>query len=363
MRERIENIDLSIRKISEKAKEHDAIRLDIGQPSFDTPQHVKKAAKKALSEKQGYTSTKGIESLRAAVACEESIKDGLEYDKEDIMVTTGGMGALYAIFAAELDKDSEAVFDNPCWGPYKLISEVNGNKWSQVDYFDEKGLRNEAKEELRDADLAVVTNPDNPTGRVLDESEAKEIAEFCEEKNTLMISDEVYHCLTYGKKHVSPAKFNEESIIIGSVSKNHAMTGWRIGWLASKYDVDNYAKVNRAMTASPNKIGQLAAVEALENRSHVEKMRSEYEQRAELVKTRMDRLGWDYQDPDGAIYAFPDVGRDSWSFCLKMIEKGVAMVPGEPFGEECSQNVRIAFGAAEKEVLNEAFDIIEEELK
>ena len=362
MRDQIENIELSIRKISEKAENYDCVRLDIGQPSFDTPEHVKQAAKNVLSEKQGYTSTKGIEKLRSAVAKEECSKDGVDFDKEDVMITTGGMGALYAVFAAELDKDSKAVFDDPCWGPYKLISEVNGNNWSQVEYFGEDGLRDEAKEELREADLAVVTTPDNPTGRVLEKSEAREIAEFCKENDTLMISDEVYHCLTYGKKHVSPARFNDDSIIIGSVSKNHAMTGWRIGWLASNHDVDNYAKVNRAMTASPNKIGQLAAIKALKNRSHVEEMRSEYEERAELVKERMDQLGWSYQDPDGAIYAFPNVGRDSWSFCLEMIEKGVAMVPGEPFGDECDQNVRIAFGAATKEELDKAFDILEEEL-
>jgi aspartate aminotransferase len=363
MREGIQDINLSIRKISEKARENDSIRLDIGQPSFDTPQHVKDAAKEGLSQKQGYTSMKGIDSLRQAVAEEESMKEGIEFDKEDIIITTGGMGALYGVFAAELDSNGKAVFNDPCWGPYKMLSEVNDNQWSQVRYFDEKGLREEAKDEIEDAELVVVTSPDNPTGRMLDRSEAKAIAEFADENDTLFVSDEVYHCLTFGKEHVSPAQYNDDAVIIGSVSKNHAMTGWRIGSIAAKHDIDNYAKVNRAMSASPNKIGQIAAVEAIENRQHVEKMRSSYEERAELVKERMDELGWDYPSLDGAIYAFPEVGRDSWSFCLEMVEKGVAMVPGEPFGPESSQNVRIAFGAATKQELNEAFDILEEELK
>lgn len=363
MRERIENITLSIRKISEKARQNDSIRLDIGQPSFDTPQHVKKAARKGLSQKQGYTSMKGIDSLRKAVAEEESMKEGLDFHEEDIIITTGGMGALFDVFAAQLDSEDKAVFNDPCWGPYKMISEVNDNQWSQVKYFDKNGLREEAKNEIEDAELVVVTSPDNPTGRMLDRSEAKEIAKFADKNDTLLVSDEVYHCLTFGKDHISPAQYSEDAVIIGSVSKNHAMTGWRIGWIASKHDIDNYAKVNRAMSASPNKIGQIAAVEALQNRKHVEKMRSSYEERAELVKERMDELGWEYPDVDGAIYAFPKVGRDSWSFCLEMVEKGVAMVPGEPFGPESDQNVRIAFGAATKEELNQAFDILEEELK
>lgn len=363
MRERIENINLSIRKISEKAAKHDCIRLDIGQPSFDTPEHVKKAARKEMEQKQGYTSVKGIRKLREAVAEEESMKEGVEFSSEDIMAATGGMGALYAVFAAELGRNDKAVFPDPCWGPYKLISEVNGNQWTQVNYFDGEGLTEQAKNEIAEAELAVVTSPDNPTGEMVDRSEVKEIAEFASENETLIVSDEVYHCLTYGKEHVSPAKFNDETVVIGSVSKNHAMTGWRIGWLASKHDLGNYAKANRAMIGAPSKIGQLAAVEALKNREHVEKMRSEYEERRDYVKKRMDQLGWDYPEPDGAIYAFPNVGEDSWDFCMEMIEKGVAMVPGEPFGTDSAQNVRIAFGSATMEELEKAFDILEEELE
>ncbi|PSH01989.1 MAG: hypothetical protein BRC26_02665 [Nanohaloarchaea archaeon QH_8_44_6] len=209
----------------------------------------------------------------------------------------------------------------------------------------------------------MVNTPSNPTGRVLEKHQSKQIAEVAENSDTLLVSDEVYHRLTFGKTHYSPPAFTDNSVIIGSVSKNHAMTGWRVGWVIADEDaVTEFAKASRALTASPPKISQQAAIEALEDYSHVEEMRSEYEKRRDLVVERMNRLDWDFVLPEGAIYAFPEVGRDSWDFCLEMVEKGVAMVPGEPFGPESNQNVRICFGAATVKELEKGFDILEEEL-
>lgn len=366
-RDRIQGIELSIRKISDKAAEQEnCVRLDIGQPSFDTPEHVKEAAKKGLEQKQGYTSTLGIDELRSAIAEEERMKDGIgdEIGSENVMVTTGGMGAVFSVFASILGPSDTATFNDPCWGPYKLISEVNGNNWGQVSYWAEDGsLREDAKDLIKNSELAVVNTPANPTGTVLSRYQAREIGEFCEQNDTFLVSDEVYHRLTYGRQHHSPAAHASRSAIIGSISKNHAMTGFRVGWIAGKEDhVQEFAKVSRATTACPPKISQIAAVDALEKDSHVEKMRQEYEERRDLVARRMEELGWEFKLPEGAIYAFPDVKRDSWSFCMEMIEKGVAMVPGEPFGPESDTNVRISFGSSTKEEINRAFDILEEEL-
>jgi aspartate aminotransferase len=367
MRERVENIDLSIRKISEKAAEQEeVIRFDIGQPSFDTPQHVKEAAKEGLKNKQGYSPMLGIEELREAVAGEENDKigfgeEGKKIEKEHVMVTTGGMGALYAIFSARLETGDKAVFNDPCWGPYKMISEVSENEWSQVKYWDkDRNLRDEAKEEIRDADMMVVNTPGNPTGYVLTEEQAKEIGEFADEHDTFLVSDEVYHRLTYGKKHYSPAAHACDSAIIGSVSKNHAMTGWRIGWIIDEEEnIEQYAKVSRASTACSPRVSQYAAIEALENDKHVEEMREVYRERRNLLVERMNELGWDFVAPEGSIYAFPEVGEDSWDFCMDMIEEGVAMVPGEPMGTDSDQNVRICFGSTTKEEIKQAFDKLE----
>jgi len=364
IREAVKDIQLSIRKISEKASEQDeCVRMDIGQPSFDTPQHVKDAARERIEEQQGYTSTLGTEDLRRRIADEESDKKGVEIDSDQVLVTVGGMQALYAIYAARLGPDATVALNDPCWGPYKLISGINGNKFSQVEYWDENGeLRDEARQEIKKADAVIVNTPSNPTGKTLSREQAKEIAEFSDDSGTYLVSDEVYHRLSFDEHH-SPAAFSQNSAVIGSVSKNHAMTGWRVGWIVDEEpNVREYAKATRAMTASPPKISQLAAEEALSNDHHVEEMKQTYQERRDIVVERMSSLGWEFETPGGAIYAFPEVDRDSWDFCLEMVEKGVAMVPGEPFGPESDQNVRICFGSVEKDEIRRAFDIIEEEL-
>ncbi|MFB6192659.1 MAG: pyridoxal phosphate-dependent aminotransferase [Candidatus Nanohaloarchaea archaeon] len=365
MRERIENINLSIRKISEKAaQKDDVVRFDIGQPSFDTPEHVKKAAEEGLENKQGYSPMLGLEELREEVAREESAKIGLEVSTEEVMVTTGGMGALFSIFSARLAENDTAVFNDPCWGPYKMISEVNGNQWEQVEYWNKnRELREEAREKIAEADMMVVNTPGNPTGYALNREQARKIAEVAEKNDTFLVSDEVYHRLVYDKRHHSPAAFAEKAAIIGSTSKNHAMTGWRVGWVVdSPENIEEYAKVSRASTACPPRISQYAAIEALKNDSHVEEMREVYKERRDLLVDRMNDLGWSFERPEGAIYAFPDVGEDSWDFAMEMIDEGVAMVPGEPMGPESDENVRICFGSTTKKEIDKAFDRLEKEV-
>lgn len=363
LRQTVEDIELSIRKISEKARKQDTevIRLDMGEPSFDTPQHVKQAAKQKMEEEQSYAPVSGVDKLREVIAEEESMKDGIDPDTRNVQVTTGGIGAIYSVFSAMLGPEDKAVFNDPCWGPYKLLTQVNGHRHEQVRYFDEDGLRGEAREAIKDAELALINTPSNPLGRMLSKQQAKEIAEFCDDHDTFLLSDEVYHRLNFDREHHSPAAYTENSAIIGSASKNHAMTGWRVGWIvAREEDIHQFVKTNRAITASTPRLSQRAATHALRNDSHVEKMRQEYKERRDLVMQKMDKLGWDYITPHGAIYTFPKVEKDSWKFTLEMVEKGVAMVPGEPFGPRCSQNVRICFGSSTKEELNQAFDILEE---
>lgn len=367
MRERVEKLQLSIRKISQKARaQEDCVRFDIGQPSFDTPEHVKDAARQGLSQGQGYTSTYGMDELRRIIAKKEKEKrkpgpKGLTISKQNVLVTTGGMEALHSIFSSMLGGNDLVALNDPCWSPYKLISEINGNRWEQVQYFNGKNLTGEAKDLIDKAEVAVVNTPSNPSGRVLSKEQSRKLGEFAEDSNTFLVSDEVYHRLVYEGKHHSPAAYSSNSAVIGSVSKTHAMTGWRIGWsVAEENLIENFAKASRAMTACPPKIGQIAAIEALRNDSHVEKMKSTYRKRRDLTVERMKDLDWEFQRPRGAIYTFPDVGEDSWDFCLDMIEKGVSMVPGEPFGPESDQNVRICFGSTSRDEINKGFDILED---
>lgn len=367
MREKVEKLQLSIRKVSQKARDQDdCVRFDIGQPSFDTPEHIKDAAREGLSQRQGYTSTYGMDELRRTLAKKEKEKresgpKGLNISEENILVTTGGMEAIHSIFSSMLGSNDLVTLNDPCWAPYKLISEINGNKYEQVQYFSGENLTDGAKDLIERAEVAVVNTPSNPTGRVLSKEQSRNLGEFAEENDTFLISDEVYHRLIYERKHHSPAAYSSNSAVIGSVSKTHAMTGWRVGWAVAEEDlIRNYAKASRAMTACPPKIGQIAAIEALKNDFHVEEMKSTYRERRDLIVERMKDLGWEFQRPEGAIYTFPNVGEDSWEFCLEMIENGVSMVPGEPFGPKSDQNVRICFGSTNCDEINKGFDILED---
>ncbi len=369
MRQRVGDLSLSIRKISEKASNHeDCVRLDIGQPSFDTPEHIKEKAREELSKEQSYTSLYGLQELREAVVEGEKKKQkvgpkGIDLGPEDVMVTVGATQALYAIFASMLSTEDKVVLDDPCWVPYKTMSEVNGNRWEQVDFFEDGGLTEEAKREIEDSEMVVVNTPTNPTGHALTKKEAKELGEYADDSGTLLVSDEVYHRFVYDRDHYSPTAYCENSIVVGSVSKSHAMTGWRIGWLiAHEEPIEDFKKVSRAMIGCPPKINQLASIHAIRNDRHVDNMRSVYKERRDLIDRRLNEMNLDFKEPQGSFYVFPDVGRDSWDFCLEMIEKGVAMVPGEPFGPGSRENVRICFGSADKEEINRGLDILEQEL-
>ncbi len=369
MRKRVGDLSLSIRKISEKANKHeDCVRLDIGQPSFDTPEYVKEKAKEELSKEQSYTSLYGIRELRKAITEGENRKEavgpmGIDLDPEDVMVTVGATQALYTVFASMLSTDDKVVLDDPCWVPYQTISEVNGNSWEQVDFFDCDGLTDGAKEAIDGAEMVVVNTPTNPTGHVMTREEARELGEYADDAGTLLVSDEVYHRFVYDGKHYSPTAYCENSIVVGSVSKSHAMTGWRIGWLvAHKEPIEDFKKVSRAMIGCPPRINQLASIHAIRNDKHVDEMRSVYRKRRDIVDRRLEDMGLEFKEPQGSFYVFPDVGRYSWSFCLDMIEKGVAMVPGEPFGPGSKENVRICFGSATEKEINRGLDILEEEI-
>ncbi len=367
MKDRVKDIEFSIRKISQKASEkEDCVRFDIGQPSFDTPEHVKEKVKKELEKEQGYTQALGLKELRKAIIKEEKQKNNISksipLEKQNVGVTTGGMGALYSVLTTLLTKKDIVVYNDPCWVPYKLISNVNGNKYKQVNYFNRDGdLRDQAVDKIKKAKAVVVNTPSNPTGKMLTEEQAREIGEVAQDHSTFLISDEVYHQLTFDRDHYSPAAYNPESVVIGSVSKNHAMTGWRIGWMISRKEyLDEFIKLSRATVAASSKIGQLAAKVAIEDNHHIKRMRKEYHERRDLVTKKMDELGWSFVQPEGAIYTFPDIGRDSKQFCMDMMDKGVSMVPGEYFGPNSDTNVRICFGSTPKPRIKKAFNRIKE---
>ncbi len=367
LRQAIRDGTFSVREISEKAAEHpDPVRFDIGQPDVDTPPVAKEAAADILAEDHvTYTSLWGIPPLREAAAAYESGK--MDIGPENVMVTTGGIGGLFCILTAILEPGQSAVANDPAWMPYSLIARGSPGTLRQVPYFD--GAGNVRADAVRDAidddtELLIINSPENPTGRVYTEAQIEELGAIAAEHDLYIIADEVYdHLLYEGAEHASVAEqFPERTLLVNSVSKNFAMTGWRIGWVAAQDPelIHELGKVNRATTACPNYLGQHAAVVALRQAGdYTAELRELFAARRERTLEHLDELGWDAVPPDGAMYVFPDVEQDSWTFANELLaETGVAVVPGAAAGSASDTNVRICFGSVTVEDIDEGFERI-----
>jgi len=370
---RVTRLEESIRKISEAAaKIPGCVRFDIGQPDFRTPHHIQDAAIRAIKEKpMGYAPMAGIPELRSAIADYEN-KKGLALAPENIMVTNGGNGALFCAFLALLEKDDEVLLADPAWSPYEMIVRSVGGVPVYTRFFDGKKLLADSIEGAITSKTRVIVlnSPENPTGRVASESDLKTIAEIALDKGITIISDEVYDKLFFGgAKHCSIAKFApENTIIINSTSKTYSMTGWRLGWLAAPKDIaKELAKCSRVTTASVSAVSQYAALAAITGSQEcVEAMRKEYEKRRDTAVKRMNALGWEFINPEGAFYAFPKIPEcnDSWKLAMDLLEKAkVALVPGASFGPSGEGHARICFGSVNSDEINEGFDRIEKHMK
>jgi aspartate/methionine/tyrosine aminotransferase len=350
----------SVREISELAATmDDVVHFDIGQPNFGTPDVAKTAAQRAIQQKDiTYTPLWGIDDLRDEIARYESHK--ADPGRENVMVTTGGIGALYSIFATIAESGDSILFNDPCWPVYQMITRCSTASFSQTPYFRDGGLDVDSiRQSITDKTAAiVVNNPQNPTGRVYDRDELEKIAAIARDEDIWLIGDEVYDRLTFGRDHVSVADVApEQSLIVNSMSKNFAMTGWRIGWVLCPDEelLHHMGKLNRSTTACPNFVAQHASLRALQDATdYVETMREAYRERKDLVEQELEELGLSHVAPDGAIYVFPDVGEDSWTFARGLLrEQKVAVVPGEPSGPSSDTNVRICFGSVGTERIRE----------
>jgi len=358
---RMEAIQTSIRKIAELiSTKENAIRFDIGQPDYDTPKHIKKAAKKALDKGMtGYGPVKGIDELREAIADYES-KKGFNVTKENILITTGGSGALMASMLALLEPKDKLLVPQPYWESYPIMARVAYSNIIAKPYF-EKGKLLLGKPEAK---VMVVNSPSNPDGMVYSESQIRELAEYAKNNKMTVISDEVYDNVLYDSKHYSIRKYFDNVIVINSFSKTYSMTGWRIGWLvADEKLIPNLAKINRAMCAGVNTFIQYGALAGLKGKQDfVQKMVKDFRERRDLMKKKIDELDWECDMPEGAFYMFPKIKTDAWKFCLDLIEKQkVSMVPGDAFGQP--EYVRLCFGSANKEQIKEGFERIQQFLR
>ncbi len=349
------------------------ISLGVGEPDFPTPWTVRKTAIDTLEKKRIiYTANSGLAELRQEIANYTKKKIGVEYDPEhEIVVTVGGSEAIDIAVRAIVDPGDEVLIVEPCFVCYAPIVELMGGVPVSIKTHVEDNFKLTAeslKEKITDkTKLLILPFPNNPTGAIMTQEDLEPIAEVLRDTNIMILSDEIYSELTYGRKHCSIASLDgmaERTILVNGFSKAFAMTGWRLGYLAAPQPIIEQAlKIHQYAIMSSPTISQYAAIEALTGcEKEVKKMVDEYNVRRRLVVDSFNKMGLTCFNPEGAFYVFPCIkstGMTSEEFCEKLLnEQKVAVVPGNAFGECGEGFIRVSYAYSLKHLM-EALSRIE----
>jgi aminotransferase len=358
-----------IRKAFERANELAArgvkvIHFEIGRPDFDTPAHIKEAAKSALD--QGfvhYAPNAGVPALREALAANVKRHKGISYqaDKE-IIVTAGGQEALYLTLMSILDPGDEVLIPNPAFGPFPWTVHLAGGVPIAIDLVPADNFMFDLEAAARvitpRTKAMIVNSPHNPTGSVLTREQLEKIAAFCTRRNLILVSDEAYDRMVYdGHVHYSPAGLpgmRERTIVCGSLSKTYAMTGWRIGYIAGPEAVVSAAtRVQQNVMLSLCSFAQMGAIAGLtQSEDFTETMMQEFARRRKLMLGMLPQVsGLELEGaPNGTFYLFPKItlpGMSSAQLADHLLENaGIAVVDGAVFGANGNGHLRISYASS-----------------
>ncbi|ACS33833.1 pyridoxal phosphate-dependent aminotransferase [Thermococcus gammatolerans] len=380
--DRLELVNPSeIRKLFDLAAGmEDVISLGIGEPDFDTPEHIKEYAKEALDRGMThYGPNAGLPMLREAIARKLRKQNGIEADpKSEIMVLVGANQAFIMGLATFLKDGEEVLIPSPMFVSYAPAVILAGGKPVEVPTYEENEFRlsvDDLEKHVSEKTRALIINsPNNPTGAVLTKKDLEEIADFAVEHDLIVFSDEVYEHFVYdGARNHSIASLDgmfERTITINGFSKTFAMTGWRLGFVAAPaWIIEKMTRFQMYNATCPVTFAQYAAAKALEDERSwkaVEEMRKEYDRRRKLVWKRLNEMGLPTVKPKGAFYIFPrirDTGLTDHEFSELMLKEAkVAVVPGSAFGKAGEGYIRISYATA-YEKLEEAMDRMEKVLK
>ncbi len=367
LNERIQNIKPSgIRKFFDILEEMtDAISLGIGEPDFVTPWHIRDAGIYSLERGHTkYTSNAGMLQLRREIAAYLNRRFDLRYDyASQILVTVGGSEAIDLALRVLLNPGDEVIVPVPSFVCYGPLAEMAGGAPKYLELKAENQFRL-TPEELRSAitdktKVLVLPFPSNPTGGTMDRKDLEAIAQVLEGTDIMVISDEIYAELTYGRRHVSLANLSnmyDRTVVVNGFSKSHAMTGWRMGYVcAPKPIIAAMTKLHQFGIMSAPTTSQYAAVEAMRNGdADIEHMREEYDRRRRYLVENLNRIGLQCFEPKGAFYVFPDIrstGLTSEEFCERfLLEEKVAVIPGSAFGPGGEGFVRACYAASMKDI-------------
>ena len=355
------------------------LRLTLGEPDFTTPDHVKEAAKRAIDQDQSYyTGMSGLLTLRQAASDFVKEKYQLDYNPEnEILVTIGATEALSATLTAILEEGDKVLLPAPAYPGYEPIVNLVGAEIVEIDTT-ENGfvltpeMLEKAILEQGDKLKAVILNyPANPTGITYSREQLEALAAVLRKYEIFVVCDEVYSELTYtGENHVSlGTMLRDQAIIINGLSKSHAMTGWRLGFIFAPANFTaQLIKSHQYLVTAANTMAQHAAVEALTaGKDDAEPMKKEYIKRRDYIIEKMTDLGFEIIKPDGAFYIFAKIpagyNQDSFAFLKDFAhKKAVAFIPGAAFGQYGEGYVRLSY-AASMETIKEAMKRLEEYMK
>ena len=356
------------------AQGHKVISLSVGEPDFKTPAHICEAAKKAIDDGfHGYSPVAGYPDLRMAIANKLKRDNNLEWGSENIVVSTGAKHSLANAIAALIDPGDEVIIFSPYWVSYsEMVKLADG-----VSVIVQGAFENNFKVTVEQFEAAITpktkmvmfASPNNPTGSVYTESELRDIANVvARHERIFVLADEIYEYINFTQGgHFSIGsipEIKERVITVNGVAKGHAMTGWRIGFIAAaKWIADGIEKLQGQVTSGTNSIAQKAAVAAFNGSlDHAYEMKAAYDRRRKLVVGRLREIpGFKVNMPDGAFYAFPDISyyfgksdgktkiNDSDDFCTWLLmEALVATVAGSGFG--APNCMRISTAAADEQL-------------
>ncbi len=357
-----------------KAKGIDVINLSVGEPDFNTPDHIKEAAKRAIDNNFSfYPPAQGFPDLREAISNKFKRENNLDFSPEQIVVSAGAKNSLANVILSLIDKDDEVIVPAPYWVTYVELVKVAEGKNIVI-----KGtIDNDFKVSVDQIEQAItpktkailLCSPSNPTGSVYNKNELESIAKMLEKhSNIFIITDEIYEHINFVGKHESLAQFDsvkERVVVVNGVSKAYAMTGWRIGYMgAPLWLAKACTKLQGQFLTGPTSIAQKAAVTALNSdQACVAEMNKAFRRRRDLIIDLLKSVdNIKTIVPDGAFYVFPEISsyfgksdgdrkiENSTDFCMYLLEKAhIATVPGEAFGEPAG--FRISYATSDENIV------------
>ena len=354
----------------------DVVGLTVGQPDFVTPWHIREAAIDSLKDgKTYYTSNAGLPQLRQEIAKYLDRRFELKYSADEVLVTVGGSEAIDLAIRACITPGDEVIIPTPCFVCYDpIVRLVGGVPVTLETRYEDKFKVN--PEMLKKAitprtKMIVLAYPNNPTGAIMTREELEDIADLVRDTNIVILSDEIYSELTFGRRHTSIAtlpEMRERTIIASGFSKAYAMTGWRMGYIAAPKEIfAQILKIHQYCIMCAPTTSQFAAIEAVKNGDEdIERMKDEYDRRRRYLLSSFKDIGIECFVPEGAFYAFPNVGKfglTSEEFCQRLLNDfRCAIVPGTAFGDNGEGFARISYAYSIKHI-DQALERIEAFIK